>query len=192
MDSKNTIELTGKDDSILDDISRSSTQQTSTNVNSKERKQHIYHRCYYLIRCFIVLLCLSLAFIAVIYSYSSLVTLQATNLLCPIYNADSVYQHNYESGNQHGEYRDSCWRIERTHFNFAASNQLDFDVYTAFIDNDQKFGTIVVCIIYALLGVFLSLIGIKNAIYTASDFLLFILYKSYESACSKSTKYVQW
>ena len=91
--------------------------------------------------------------------------------MCPLYDADTVYKHNFESNiNARGGELGSCWRIERFSFNEDAVYNLNFDVYAALIDNNPDLGTVLVCIIYALLGMFLLLIGlIQNGMYMIFD-----------------------
>ena len=175
MDSHNihVKELTKQQPSSVHDANNCNTIDKL--ANEEGQQQHIHDTFRYLIRCSIVLVCLSLAFVAGIYLYSSIIVLEATNLLCPIYDAETVHQHNLENESSQGI--GGCWRIDRAGFNNEAVYDFNFDVYSVSIDKKPDFDTMVVCIMYGLLGVCLLLIGIQNGIYIASD--------CYYSVCKK-------
>ena len=128
----------------------------------------------YFARYLLLLIIICLFGISLLYSISSLVTLEATHFFCPIYTEEQVRQHNLENNLAKGEGSLSCWYIERSKIDFNAVESLDIDVFEANFDCYTTLDAII-CAVYSLISLYLLIITLYHGYYLLFDTFYAIL-----------------
>ena len=144
-----------------------------------------HDKCFYFLyfigRYFAILMCYFLCIIGSLYSIGSIITLEATDFLCPIYTEEEVRQHSFNNGLPEGDRADSCWYINERQINFGAIKNLDIKIFTANIYWSQiGFIKWIQSLLYAFLTLFLLIYTLKHT--------YLLLYDTYFAILSIITK----
>ena len=140
----------------------------SANKRPCYKSKTFYFTVYFMIRYILLFTSLFLSMIAVVYGISNLLAVEATNFFCNIYNAQQVWEHNNEIG-ENNPLSDSCWKIDELSLDESKVTGLNAGLFDVSVSENQSIGNIIGCLIFQLLALFLLFIVLQNGYYTIYD-----------------------
>ena len=164
----NSTNTTGENIKPNTNKNKNKQKYKDNDSKSKDKKfEGLLYGLLLLARYLVLLTAYFLLVICVLYAIGSVTILEAENFYCPSYTEEEVRTHNYENGLKWGDH-ESCYLIDRKMLNWYAVKNVDVNIFTGSVKFNNP-GSISVCIIYLLIGLFLLINALYDSYFIVYD-----------------------